>query len=58
VNIKYSGTTDITGPAVVTIREADKDKFFEATVLPCSAHPVCEVVATAGTVSAKLVVNP
>jgi hypothetical protein len=58
VNIKYSGTTDITGPEVVKIPEAAKDKPFEATVGPCTALPVCEVVATAGTVSAKLVVNP
>lgn len=58
LDFKYSGTTDITGPAVVTVPARGDYKEFDVTVGPCSVNPICEVVASTGTLSAKLFVKP
>ncbi len=59
VDLTYSGTTDITGPARVTVPEGDPfSKFFQLHVSPCAFNPPCYVTVSAQGKSATLKVNP
>jgi hypothetical protein len=60
-DLSYRGTTDITGPAKVTVPENSARAGFLVTVGPCSTGPSCKVFAGLGSStwwSDSLIVKP